>query len=286
MRKKISEANRFPQFDLYTEYQKIEYLISKKQIIGVYDDFGRRTIPRFTLEQYVDNLYFNDWNLRGTFFSVLEMRIGLGIDEKMLSAKPINENIVLDFIQYAANINMRVATTIDLCTVAFIVDKNYLMVLIDNMKALLEKLNAHFSFDNATDEVFISYNDDLGSVVANDYPEIEDRIVEYKRIDNRGDLQKKGEILCTFFKKLESIERKFKGTTYEKMCSDTTFLFNKTGARHWVEEDKIASKTFLAMSSAQLEEWYDRTYQMFLSCMVVSQYLDIKKEIEEIKRTE
>lgn len=286
MRKRISESNIFPQFDLYTEYQKIEYMISQKQVIGVYDDFGRRTMPRFTFEQYVNDLYFNDWNLRGTFFSISEMREGLGIEGEKFSAKTVNESMVLDFIQYAANINMRVAVTIDQCSVAFIADKNYISVLINNMKALVEKLNAYFSLDKATSEVFVVYNDELGAVVAKDYPEIEDSLVEYKRIDNHGDLKKKGEILCTLFKKLESVERKFKGTTYEKMCSDTTFLFNKTGVRHWVEEDKLASKTFLAMPPTQLEIWYDRTYLLFLSCMVVSQYLDIKKEIEEIKRIE
>lgn len=71
-------------------------------------------------------------------------------------------------------------------------------------------------------------------------------------------------------------------------CSseNTTFLFNTIGARHWVEEDKVASKTFMLMSPAELEKWYDKTFDMFLSCMVISRYLAIKGEIEAIRRVE
>lgn len=91
---------------------------------------------------------------------------------------------------------------------------------------------------------------------------------------------------CTLYKRLEAEEAKFKGTTYKGIFDDTTFLFNKIGARHWVEKDRIASKIFMTMDHEELELWYDRAYDMFLSCMVISHYLAIKKDIEAIRRTE
>lgn len=286
MRKKISEVNIFPDFDLYTEYKKIEYLISEKHIIGDHDRFGHRRSPQFTLEDYINQLCFNNWNLRGTFLSIGEMRLSLGIEKEQINGINIDAKLVLDFLQYAANCTFRVALTIRRCSSAYIADENYITVLIDNMNALLNRLGARFSTDEETSEVFVIYNDDLSAVVADDHPEISNSIIEYKKIDNRGDLKRKGEILCTLFKRLEEDEKKFKGTTYEKLCSDTTFLFNKCGARHWVEKDKIASKTFSKMSNEELEKWYDKTYVLFLSCMVISQYLELKKEIEDIKRIE
>ena len=283
MRAKISEKNIFPDFDLFEEYQKIEYLLSEANAIGTYNQFGKRINPRFTMEQYINDLYFTNWNLRGTFISIEEMRMGLGIEKKRFSKENISTDLVLDFIQYAANCNLRVAETIEYCSTAYLADKNHINVLIDNMKALLNHLGAYFSLDKETSEVFVVYDDDLSIIVADEHPEIEISLVEYKKIDNHGDLKRKGEVLCTLYKRLEADEKKFKGTTYEKLCSDTTFLFNKTGIRHWVEKDKIASKTFLEMQPEELELWYDRTYTMFLSCMIISQYLDIKKEIDGIK---
>ncbi len=44
------------------------------------------------------------------------------------------------------------------------------------------------------------------------------------------------------------------------------------------------SETFVKMDSDTLEKWYDNTYDLFLGCMVVSSYLEIKKEIEQIKK--
>lgn len=286
MRKRISESNIFPKFDLFEEYRKIEYLISEKQVVGTYNQFNKRLPPKFTLEEYVNQLYFTNWGLRGTFLSTDEMRAGLGIAKERFDEDSINENMVLDFCQYVANINMRAMLTIGKCSVAYISDTSYFKTIVDNMSLLLDRLGAHFLTDNKTREVCIAYNDELSLAVGIDFPEIESSIAEYKKIDNRGDLKRKGEILCTLFKKLEAEESKFKGTTYKSICDDTTFLFNKIGARHWVEKDRIASKTFMKMSPEELELWYDRTYDMFLSCMVIARYLAVKKDIDTIKRTE
>lgn len=285
MRKRISELNIFPQFDLFDEYLKIECLISENKIIGTYNQFGKRLAPQYTLEQYVNDLYFSSWNLRGTFLTIAEMRSGLGISKESITKKSITENLVLDFIQYVVNVTMRVSSTISSCQVAYIGDKHYTSMIIQNLNFLLEHLGAQFLKDRNTNEVFVAYKDDLGTSVSCTYPEIADSLSEYRKIDNRGDLKHKGEILCTLFKRLEAEEAKFRGTTYQGLCKDTTFLFNKIGARHWVEEDYIASKTFLTMPPAELELWYDRTYDMFLSCMVIAKYLDVKNEIETIKRT-
>lgn len=130
----------------------------------------------------------------------------------------------------------------------------------------------------------MAYDDDLASVVAEEFPDVSYSISEYKRIDYAGDLRRKGEVLCTLFKKLESVEKNFKGTIFENLCSDTTFLFDKAGIRHWTEKDRIASKTFEKMEPMELETWYDKAYIMLLSCLVASQYLTIKKEVAEIKR--
>lgn len=286
MRTRISESNIFPRFDLYDEYCKIEYLISGKPVMGLRSRSGKHLPIQITLETYVEQHCFNNWNLRGTFLSLAEMREQLGIAKSVFSRESVNERLILDFCQYAANIITRVVTTIKSCSTAYITNPSHCSMAIDNMTLLLGKFGAHFITDPSTLEICIAYDDELGTIVGDDFPEVKLNLTEYKKIDGHGDLERKGEILCTLYKRLEKEEAKFKGTAYKGMCDDTTFLFNKIGARHWVEKDRIASKTFMAMSPEELELWYDRTYDMFLSCMVLSRYLDVKKDIDAIKRTE
>jgi len=38
------------------------------------------------------------------------------------------------------------------------------------------------------------------------------------------------------------------------------------------------------MDKQELEKWYDRTFNAFLSCMVIAGYLDYKNELNDIKR--
>lgn len=286
MRKKISERNVLPGTDLFNEYQKLEYLFSGNQCIGEYNTFGERILPQFTLEQYMNDLAFSDWNLKGTAISFNNMRDELGLSKEKVSAE-FSTDIFVDFIELCLNCVFRINTTIEKHSgIVYISDRNLLINIIGNCKSILEKLNYTYELENVTNEIYIYSENSIANAVAETNEDIADSLIEYRRHDMKGDIKKKGEILCTLFKKLESVERKFKGTTYEKLASDTTFLFNKTGIRHWVKKDKIASGTFMKMDPDMLEKWYDNTYDLFLSCMVISSYLDMKKEIEEIKRTD
>lgn len=131
-------------------------------------------------------------------------------------------------------------------------------------------------------EYYLVYRDDVATAVSIQNEDISGSIVEYLEIDNRGDLKRKGEILCTLAKKLEDYEKLLKGSEFSSLCSDTTMLMNKIGARHSCDEkDRIASK-FKTMNDAELAQWYDRTFQMFLCCMVAVPYVEEKSEIKKI----
>lgn len=97
MRKRISEQNEFPEFDLYNEYRKIDVLLSETKSVNMYNKYGRLLTNYFTIEEYIDYVCFNDWNLRGTFTSITEMRQGLGIQKGAIHINNVTENHVLDF---------------------------------------------------------------------------------------------------------------------------------------------------------------------------------------------
>lgn len=100
MRQRISEKNVFPAFDLYEEYQKLEAVFSNWRTIGTYDRWGKRIAPMYTFEDYIDNLQFESWNLRGTFITLQEMRAQLGIAKNNFKKGKVTENQLLDFIQF------------------------------------------------------------------------------------------------------------------------------------------------------------------------------------------
>ncbi len=284
MRKRISEQNIFPNFDLYTEYDKINFLISRKKTIGDFDYMGRRRTPEFTLEGYVNDLCFNDWNLRGSFLTVYEMRESMNIASDNITQEYICKEQVLDFIQYAYNLVFRVAATIDNNRFAYIEDKNIIKVLIDNLSYLTKKLDCTISMDDKTNEVFVLYDNHIALSVKKHIPKLEESINEYLQIDNRGDLKSKREILCTLYKELEKMESIFKGTNYYNLYKDTRFLFNNFNVRHCIEKGTIPNDIISAMSEHDLESWYDKTFDMFLSCIVITSYLKNRTDIDNIKK--
>lgn len=284
MRQRISERTILPDTQLFDEYQKLEFMFSENKCIGQFNAFGKNLTPKFTLEQYLNDLAFSDWNLKGTAISFYNMRYELGLNKEKISTD-FNTDLFIDFIELCLNCVLRIDTTIDRHSgVVYISDRNLLRNISNNCLSILEKLNYTYKFEKEANEIYVYKENNVATAVAERNDDVSDSLIEYRRHDMKGNLKRKGEILCTLFKKLESVEKKFKGTTYEKLASDTTFLFNKTGIRHWVEQDKIASETFMKMPSDILEKWYDNTYDLFLSCMVISSYLDMKKDIEDIKR--
>lgn len=289
--KKISESNIYPNFNLLTEYKKIRYLLSEKKIISesdLFNMFSEETKPSISMsiEDFVDKYFFN-WHLRGTFVSVQNMREELGIENsQMMSTDYLNEEPLLNFLQYVVNCAKFVDNIYKKNSYHdgfYLDDKNHINVVMGDTERLLKYLGCRLSYDENNDEYFVVYSDEILDVVSMQQQDIEHSLSEYLRIDNHGDLKRKGEILCSLFKKLESVEKKFKGTEFSHLISDATFLFNKTGIRHWVEKDKIAVATFEQMTESEKEIWYDRTYYIFLSCMAALPYLEIKADIKSIK---
>ena len=272
MRKRISEQNIFPNLNLYEEYLKIEKVLSIMILAGTYWTNGTKSAPSYTIEDYLNKEAFSNWNLRGSFFSTTEMK------------NRIDEDWLLDYLQYARNCIDYFKRCTGRPGTAYISNQNVLSAAISNIDMLANKLHASFIYDEINKEYFVVYTDAVAALVAVENPDINDSIIEYKKIDNRGDLTRKAEVLCTLYKTLESYSDLFKGTTYNNLYSDTKKLFNVSGVRHNVDKDAIACATFNKMNPEELEEWYDKIFNMFLSCMVIKTYLEDKPDIDAIKK--
>ena len=279
MRQRISERNRFPSFELEKEYKKLHDLFFAKGAIGRLNGINHYT-PCYSYNDCL-NMFFLDWRLRGTFTSVEEMLYSLGISEDDF-ARGITEERLLDYIQFLINAVIMVSDEVD--SEEYKVKKTNRLVqkaILENSSEIAGRLHAEIMGDE--NEFYLVYKDDIATVVSIQNEDISDSIVDYLKIDNRDDLKRKGEVLCTLAKKLEDYEQLLKGSEFSSLCSDTTMLLNKIGARHSCgEKDTIANK-FKAMSNRELSQWYDRAFQMFLSCMVVIPYVREKTKIKRIK---
>ena len=283
MRKRISDQNVFPDFSLVEEYQKLYMLFFDKGAFGtIHSYLSSRSNPCLSYCDCLQSLFLK-WNLRGSFTTLEEMVTSLRITEKDFE-DDINEDRVLDYIQFIINAVIFVEGEVRTGEYRLYRATDAIFNAIkDNCQYLLGKLGAEFRQEGT--ELYIVYKNDIASAVIMNNPDIEISITEYLKVDNRGDLVRKGEILCTLAKKLETVESKLKGTEFKQLCTDTTRLLNNIGARHALNPKDSIEAQYLDMSAEELETWYDKTYQMLLACFAVLPYINFKKTIADMRKT-
>lgn len=280
MRQRISDRNKFPTFSIEKEYDKLDDLFHNRGAFGRILVVTQRAKPSISYNDCIRNMFL-DWELRGSFTTLEEMMEAFAISVENF-ADGVTEERLLDYIQFLANAVVYVDASVRgggyaiYCANEAIGD-----ALAENCQYILEYLGAEMVREGQ--EFVVVYRDDVATAVKEQNPDLSGSIVEYQKIDNRGDLQRKGEILCTLAKKLEPLEPQFKGTEFNTLCTDTTMLFNNIGARHaWKPEHSVSSQ-FMSMDEAELEGWYDNAFKMFLACMSVLPYLDVKPELKSLK---
>jgi len=285
MLKRISEVNVYPKFDLRDEYIKIEDLFSTELIASVW---FTRLYPEVSVEGFM-KIVFLKWHLRGTFINLHEMRRAWGIDKPTMANTAINltEENVLFFLQYVYNClyyfteaNNESDDPDPMEPSIEITDYHKLKALVGNADTLLFYLGADKYFDNEKREFVVYYRDVADDIVVEQHADIQTSLKEYKQIGIHNDLQRKGEILTTLYKKFETFRSSLKETEFNKLQSDTGMLLDL--ARH-SPKDPVKAR-FAAMPDEEKIIWYDKTYKMFIACLSVLPYVEDKPAIERLKK--
>ena len=221
-----------------------------------------------------------------TYTDIEDMRANLGLKKGTITQNNITEDVFISFLQFAYNCFFQVQNSLDRNREPF-VDPADIDAFIQFAMTLIERLCSKLTYgieqDLSTLEFFMFKKSELQSQVEEESPSLADSIHQYQRIDSKGDLTRKAEILCTLYKTLESYN--FKGTEFQNLYSDATFLFNKSGIRHSVEADKVAAQTFEQMADEQKEKWYDSAFGLFLTCTVVNKhYIPLKHDLKLLRQ--
>lgn len=302
MRTKISENNIFPKFSAYEEYGKLNSLFAEKPAFGIWNTSFNVRMPSISYQKILSTIFLQ-WKLRGAFTSLGEMLASLKISENDFIGFVINPNSessipisvrqqddeeekgrLLDYVQFLLNAIDFVFHYVEESSQWEEQDQSVRVAIIKNCEMIMDRLGAEALIDKDSNEHFIVYKDEVGTVVANQNPELEGSIVEYQKIDNRHDLTRKAEILCTISKKLEERESIFKGSSFKSAFDNFNIIANTAGIRHAQDDKQPIDLNFSKMNADEKEKWYDRAFQIALACFALIPYIEFLPELNELKK--
>ena len=176
------------------------------------------------------------------------------------------------FIQYrAGNLSLN------------IVDERYIYKIINNITNVLEKIN--YKLVQAEDGYFnIIEKDASTTAVAELYSDISANVIEYRRYNLKGNLERKKEILYNLSNKFEPIRATLKANNFSEIEDKTGDLLNNLDIRHNNKSGKNAKDIVKNMSNEELEQWYDKTYDLLLMCFMFNNYLSFRDDIKDLNK--
>lgn len=112
-------------------------------------------------------------------------------------------------------------------------------------------------------------------------------LLEYNRFALKGDLSEKRKILNSIAQYIEPLlrSRKLQRAGYSQLESDAGFLANSFHIRHNNKTGAKAQEFIVNLSDSDLESWYDKSYSVFLSVIMLSEQIDVAGEIKTLKST-
>ena len=200
MLEKLSKRDPFPNFSIKGEYQKLNALFhdSRALCITNYSTYHEKRISYFDLL----NISFLQWKQRCSDITLEDMMRSSHIsDDDFISP---SEEKLLYYIQFLFNaisfLNQEILNTAyNIRQESFLIDK----AIIENCYLLLDKLKAEIKKEYS--EWYVVYKNDVASAVSVQHPELEARIIDYLKLNNRNNLERKKEILCSLTKRQEAL---------------------------------------------------------------------------------
>ncbi len=239
----------------------------------------------WTLIDYINTFYFANWAAANniTCPRIADLRSHVGID-RFIEAKKLSIDEFLLYLECTANL-----VSIVLCKSrtdgAIEIAKNMFL----NIKTNCERLN--FEILEFSKGFFkIVEKNAAATAVADKYSgrdsEFSYKVIEYNHFLLKGNLGRKREILNAIADKFEAVKQKLKANGFSNIESDARYLVNNINIRHNNTDPQSKSqKAYVAaMPPAELEEWYDKTYDVLLLALLASDFSEIHNDIQELKK--
>ena len=256
--------------NLYNEFKKIEELFS-----GYHYKIDRYESTTLIARA---NLFFVNWEHRQCFLDINEMRetcnilpYGIESGNKDISI----ENIVLYF--------EFVITILTLIEQPYTTDKeaDLILKIFENIRYICDRYNLEIKKIN--NQIWIVEKSSKVTEISELYPDIADKVVEYSRLGIKGDLDRKRELLSSIALKYEGVKSSLRNGQQANLVKDIDTLLNNLHIRHNNLEGEDLKEVTVNMSNKDLEEWYDRAYDIMLLALMYNDYLEYKPDIKDLR---
>ena len=110
-------------------------------------------------------------------------------------------------------------------------------------------------------------------------------VLEYNRVSLKGNLARKREILASFGLYAEQFFKDHKfADQFKQLRSDAGFCLNNLNIRHNQIANKVSQRVLQGMTEEELEQWYDRTYTLLVSVVLMNTTRDIQTQLDLLKQ--
>lgn len=256
--------------DPQKEYETLWYLFFEEESVVVY-------YSSYTLADYIDEKYFRNLSFRGSFASLNDMMAAVGLYKR--SAVDTNKLFIFCELLVAVMFDHKAIEHVyPMC--------EQRSTILSNINHILEKTNHEFQQDADAHNIIVEKNKiaTMAAQLVNDTPVAFD-LIEYNHFAIQGHLAEKKKILTSVAGYIEPIlkSKALSNAGYKQLESDTGFVFNNFHIRHNNKEGAKAQDYIVSISGRDLEEWYDKAYELALSVIIINDYLAIGKDVADIK---
>jgi hypothetical protein len=110
-------------------------------------------------------------------------------------------------------------------------------------------------------------------------------VLEYNRVSLKGNLARKKEILASFGLYAEQfLKDPAFADQFKQLRSDAGFCLNNLNIRHNPTANKASQLVLIGMQDPELEEWYDRTYTLLISVILMNKTRGIHTQLDPLKQ--
>lgn len=268
MRTNLYELLSKRNFNAYKEYETLWTLFKSEASIPL----NRYMNP---LAVYIDEVYFRELPFRGSFTSIDEMMSALHIYS---SSNKIEELLLFCEFLIAVLPEEKVGRNQFL--------EKQRKTIMGNIEYILERTNHELVLDPDGNAIIVEKNKatTLAAQLVND-DVIAFELIEYNHFALKGDLEGKKKLLFSIAAYIEPIlkSKVLQNNGYKQLESDAGFLFNNFHIRHNNKVGAKAQDYISTVKDSDLEEWYDKAYEVALSVIIINDYLTIKQDIVDIK---
>ena len=250
------------EYDLSEEILAIEKLFLMKDGCGV------------SIYGTVSNNFLY-WHLRNNYIEFDTFFNAMGIGEIVEKSRNGFDITLDDYIYYCEYI-------LNIFLIHDVNRRVYVKFIRDNIINLLEKLNYVSNYSEGKwhiveKNVLVS---ECADIVQDDY-DLGESVYSFNYRENKGNINKKADILCRLYKYIEGISAQAKQYGYSNLLEDIKDLMNKLDIRHIATSRQ--ANVIEGMDNSEYEMWIDELFKMALSLIVLTDYTSKKKDIKELK---